>query len=111
MPTELLTDDDRARLIEIAGELEHLPAEFRRHFDQDGRDARFLRILAGRTDPPKLLGHNRTLADVRDWLRKRRDHELKNAPDGLDHLAVGKHVGAGDVIQNLTAYLNGDDDA
>jgi hypothetical protein len=43
-----LTDDDRERLLGLAGELEHLPAEFRRHFDQDGRDARFLRILAER---------------------------------------------------------------
>jgi hypothetical protein len=43
-----LDRDDHKRLGEIAGELEHLPAEVRRHFDQDGRDARFLRILAER---------------------------------------------------------------
>lgn len=48
-----LTGDDRSRLNEIAGELEHLPAEFRRNFDQDGLDVRFLRILAGgEPDPP-----------------------------------------------------------
>lgn len=38
------TRDDADRLGEIAGELEHLPAEIRRHFDQDGRDARFLHL-------------------------------------------------------------------
>ena len=40
-----LTDDDAERLGGLAGELEHLPPEIKRIFDQDGRDARYLRIL------------------------------------------------------------------
>jgi hypothetical protein len=43
-----ITWDDFERLGGIAGELEHLPPEIRRHFDQDGRDARYLRILQER---------------------------------------------------------------
>jgi len=43
-----LTADDVRRLGEIAGELEHAPERIRRFFDQDGRDARYLRILQER---------------------------------------------------------------
>lgn len=46
--TMQVTDDDAVRLGSIAAELEHAPAEIRRHFDQDGRDARFLRIFENR---------------------------------------------------------------
>lgn len=55
------TFDDRHRVGEIAGELEHLPAEIRRHFDQDGRDARFLRKLAERPAGDA--------EGLREWLR------------------------------------------
>ncbi len=48
----VLSEDDLARLDGIAGELEHLPPEIARHFDQDGRDARFLRILLARLSQP-----------------------------------------------------------
>lgn len=50
MPDETITVtlDDADRLGGIAGELEHLPAEIRRHLDQDGRDARYLRLLEKR---------------------------------------------------------------
>jgi len=42
-----LTADDCRRLEEIAGEIEHLPNP-PRNFNQDGRDARYLRILVER---------------------------------------------------------------
>lgn len=42
------TEDDVDRLGGIAGELENLPADARRHFDQDGRDARYLRLVQKR---------------------------------------------------------------
>jgi hypothetical protein len=56
-PSPGFTCDDAHRLGAIADELEHLPAEIRRHLDQDGRDARFLRlkqkqILDALSQPP-----------------------------------------------------------
>lgn len=40
--------NDARRLGGIAWELEHAPKRIRRFFDQDGRDARYLRILQAR---------------------------------------------------------------
>lgn len=47
--TITVTQDDADRLGGIAGELENLPREIRRHLDQDGRDARYLRLLEKRS--------------------------------------------------------------
>lgn len=59
-----------------------------------------------------LLGHNRTLADVRKWLTERRDHEVRNAPTADPNTpASGMTMGALETLDALLAYLNGDDDA
>jgi hypothetical protein len=43
-----VTLDDAARLSEIAGERENVPQDLRRHFDQDDRDTRYLRLMEKR---------------------------------------------------------------
>lgn len=43
-----LTEDDAVRLLGLAGEYDHMPAEVRRHWDEDKRDSRYLSKLAAR---------------------------------------------------------------
>lgn len=79
-----MTDDDRKRLNEIAGELEHLPASIKRNFDQDGRDARFLRILAEQSTEQRSeqAVRKQVIAEVEGALTKAETERDEQARDG-----------------------------
>lgn len=62
-------------------------------------------------ETPPLHGHNRTLADVREWIAERKASERRDAPTNQNTPAAGMTMGALEVLKDLSAYLNGDDDA
>ena len=57
------------------------------------------------------MASDRTLADVRDWLKERRASEVSDAPTDQSTAAYSMTLGAIETIDALTAYLDGDDDA
>lgn len=61
--------------------------------------------------PPPLHNHNRTLRDVREWITERRASEVRDAPKNQNTPAAGMTMGALEILDALSAYLNGDDDA
>jgi len=52
----------------------------------------------------------RSEAEVRDWIKERRDHEVRNAPTERNTPASGMTMGAIETLDALIAWLNGEDE-
>ena len=52
---------------------------------------------------------DRSLAEIRNWISERRDHERRNEPSNPNTPAGGMTMGALETLNDLTAFLNGED--
>lgn len=56
------------------------------------------------------MGLEVTEQEVREWLRERKDHERRNAPQDRNSAAAGMTMGALETLEAMERWLEGDEE-